>query len=134
MEQNRSSLKYQCVKIGTVKTTMSRKSEIFGDNRLEDLDKNQDCSFLRNDRRHLASYPRNLSCAMIPYSEKCVQYYCDHLRKLSSKRKICRFKVHVQCQKPSLIDQTTYPAKNGNTKTMLLIAIAILSIVHGKFI
>lgn len=131
MERNRSPLKYQCVKIGTVKTTMSRKSETIGDSRLADLDKNQNCSFHGNDSSHLTSHSRHLSGTMIQYSENYVQYHCDHLRKVSSKRKNGKFEVHLQCQKSSINDQTTCSAKNGNVPTVFLIAITILSIVHG---
>ena len=134
MERNRSPLKYQCVKIGTVKTTMSRKSETIGDNRLADLDKNQNCSFHGNDSSHLTSYSRHLSGVMNQYGENCVQYDCDHLRKVSSKRKNGKFEVHSKCQKTSLTDQATCSSKNGNILTIFLIAITILSIVHGKCI
>jgi hypothetical protein len=72
MEWNRSPMKYQCVKIGTVKTTMSRKSETNGDNRLSHLDNNQHCSLHGNDSSHVTSHSRNLSGAMIQSSENFV--------------------------------------------------------------
>ena len=129
MEPNRSPSKYQRVKIGAIKATMARNSESIGDNRLADLDQNHNCSYLGNERSYLAYYLINWPGAKVQYRDNCVQYHCDHLRKLSSKQKIGRCKVHVQpCQKSSLNVETTC------STTIFLIVIVILSLVRGKFI